>query len=128
MINQLDSDQVLISLLKALEMLWSLDRIIDSNIEFYKDQIPDYIKSKRVAEEVMGWLQELGDRISDDYLNQGFGHFFTVELLNYLGFDSDDEIAEDFIDEYCMYSDEKKDINKLKKQLIEWSIKLEELE
>jgi len=126
-INSLDSDKVSITLLNALEVFWSLDRIIDKNTSFYKGQISEYVKSKKVVEEVKEWLQELGNRISDDYLNQGYGHFFSTELLNYLGFDIDDEIADGFIDEYCMSSD-KKDINILKKQLLEWAIELEELE
>jgi hypothetical protein len=127
-INKIDTEKLPIVLLSALDLFWSLDRIIDENVDFCKNKVPEYSDDNRYIQVVRDWLTELGDSISTDYLNQGLGTFFLKELLDYLGFNKDDEIAGDIIDEYCMSPDKNKDINILKKQLIEWAIELEELE
>ncbi|WP_163971819.1 hypothetical protein [Oceanobacillus halotolerans] len=54
--------------------------------------------------------------------------FFIKRLLDYLGFSRDDEVTEDIITDYCVDADGDKDINALKKELIERALKLEEID
>lgn len=51
-------------------------------------------------------------------------HFFVEQLLTYLGFPEDDEIADGYITDY-VGSEETNRMGILKKELIEWAIESE---
>ncbi|MFE1246072.1 hypothetical protein ACFW35_18335 [Fictibacillus sp. NPDC058756] len=126
-INMIDSEKLPMTLLKSLEVFWSLDRIIDNNMFYFQGQVDEYVHSKRLSEEIKDWINELGERISSDYLNQGYGKYFTLQLMEYLGFDNDNETTEDIIDDYCMSGEKDKDITKLKMLLIESALELDKM-
>ncbi|WP_226619770.1 hypothetical protein [Cytobacillus firmus] len=126
-INTIDSEILPITLLKSLELFWSLDRIIDDNVCFTSDTVDDYVTCKRRSEEIKKWICSVGERISTDYLCKGNGTYFSAQLKDYLGFDKDDEVAESIIDEYVMSEEQNKDINELKRELIEQAMILDAL-
>ncbi|MGM0835411.1 MAG: hypothetical protein ACQEV7_04595 [Bacillota bacterium] len=122
-VNNIDSEIEAITLLKGLELFWTLDRIIDDKVNHFTQNIDTYyIKKKHQITEMKELLTELGNSISNNYLNTGLGMYFSRELLKHLGFEYDD-IVDEIITDYAM-SDEK-DMRLLKKQLIEWAIEID---
>ncbi len=51
---------------------------------------------------------------------------YKEKLMLYMGFEPDDDMAGDFIYDYC-FSEGENRMGLLKKQLIEWAIKLEDV-
>lgn len=109
-INNLDCDIVSKTLLASSELFWGLNRIIEK--ELFTDKIG------------------VGDTISDYYINvYGFlNEDVSSKLLNYLGFEENDEVADEIITDYCMEEENSKDINILRGRLTEWAMELVELE
>ncbi|MFJ7738864.1 hypothetical protein ACIQ2D_21390 [Lysinibacillus sp. NPDC097287] len=118
-INTMDSDILPLVLIKAQELFWGLDRIIDENTDLLISEVTSNKKKLKVVKEL---LQEFGENVSTDYLVNMNGDFFSKELLKYLGFDVRDEITDDIIFDYCRSTDKNKDINLLKEKLIEAAI------
>ncbi|MGP4071309.1 hypothetical protein ACTWQB_01995 [Piscibacillus sp. B03] len=122
-INKLDVDNIPITLLKALEYFWFVDKLIDNEIKKYEG-IGDEKLDEILNEEII----DFGEMISLTHINSKYGGFFRKELLRYIGFDENDEVAYDIISDYCYDSVENKDINQLKQELIDWAIDLEKLD
>ncbi|UAL53514.1 hypothetical protein [Metabacillus dongyingensis] len=125
-INALDKEILSVTLIKSIELLWSLDNIIDKNVS-------DYIHANKVwepekSECCKNCLYDLGNIMSNEFLNRDSGDFFMKTLLQYLEFEQNDEFAANYITEYCMNDSNSKDISSLKSELVCWVIESEELE
>ncbi|WP_200411241.1 hypothetical protein [Virgibacillus salexigens] len=125
-INNLDSDIVSKTLLTSYELFWQLDDIIDRNVFSMKDS---KISSKEIINRLYQLsLEEFGQKISDEYLNLGSLDYVSKELIQYIGFEYSDEVADTIITDYCMEVANDKDINELKRELIEHAIDLESID
>lgn len=91
-INQLESDMISKTLLDSISLFWELDKIIDKNIERFSSDM--YSINKEFRELML----EFGESISGDYLN--IHDNSTPKLLRYLGFERNDEIADNIITDY----------------------------
>jgi len=118
-INTMDTEILPKVLLKALELFWGLDRIIEENADFTLSKVSSNRKMLKVVKEL---LREFGDDVSNDYLQNMNGGFFSKELLKYLGFDVRAEVTNDVIFDYCTSTEENKDITLLKEKLIKEAI------
>lgn len=118
-IKNLDKDIVSRTLLDSVSLIWSLNNIIEYETTFYATSDLDNIKSSSCYEELKECIYELGDRISDSYLDTRYGDSFSRDLLEYLGFDRNDDLTVDVIEEYCMASEKERDLERLKQKLIE---------
>ncbi|PWW20228.1 hypothetical protein DFO73_11642 [Cytobacillus oceanisediminis] len=99
-ISRLDSEVFSVVLLKLYE-----------NISNLYDRIEEESKLENC-------LVQLGLRSGDEY---------SKELLKHLGFSEDDEIADEYIYDYCLSTDANR-MEVLKKQLIEWIVESAEIE
>ncbi|MRX52934.1 hypothetical protein GJU41_03025 [Bacillus idriensis] len=125
-INDLDKEILPVTLIKSIELLWSLDNIIDKNVSDYVHDNKEWEPEK--SECCNECLYDLGNIMSNELLNRDSGDFFMKTLLQYLEFEQNDEFAADYITEYCMNDNNSKDITSLKKELVRWAIESEELE
>ncbi|MFC7372448.1 hypothetical protein ACFQPF_12275 [Fictibacillus iocasae] len=126
-IKGMDTDLISLSLITANELMWSLDRIIDRKIKYFVNEVDKNVRNKKWSEEIKEWLSELGESISSDYLIIEKRINLSKELIFYLGFDGNDEVIEDIIDEFVMSCESRKDINQLKRKLIKEALELDDL-
>ena len=121
-INKIDSETLPRVLIRAQELFWGLDRIVDKHIEVARSRVSSNKKKLKIFKELIGDFRE---DVSIDYLNNQDDDLFNIELLRYLGFDVRDEAVDEIIFDYCTSTDKDKDFNLLKKKLIESAIELD---
>ena len=121
----MDTEILPIVLIRAQELFWGLDRIIDKNTELALSEVSSNKKKLKIFKELIG---DFGENVSSDYLNNRDDDLFSIELLRYLGFDVRDEAVDEIIFDYCTSTDKDKDFNLLKKKLIESAIECDEVD
>ncbi|MFE4525177.1 hypothetical protein ACFRCQ_24220 [Cytobacillus firmus] len=113
-INEIDKNEKTIILIKAIESFLNISLVVKIVINKYTTQ----------REDINNFLRSIGLEIIDEFRNQDNYIFFEKNLKKYCGFQEDDVVSSNIIFECC--SEEKVDILKLKKELIDAANSLNE--